>query len=151
MSPDTGQTRPTDPPALRNTSCDESDASGMQVDPRCQPEFNDNVASPAPLGAGAPLGSLERAQPGRSLVELTAALRSATAQILEVAHFIGDPEGLWAAHRNGLSPALVTEGKSFGAAVALLMERYFALSNDWSVIPFAARAAGQEAATLKES
>ncbi|OCH84671.1 hypothetical protein OBBRIDRAFT_808065 [Obba rivulosa] len=130
MSLDTSQTRPTNPHTLRNTSCNESDASSMQVDLCYQPKSNNNVASPVPGGTGAPLEALEWAQPKRFLNEWTAALWLVTAQVFKVAHFIGDPEGLWAAHRNDLSPALVTEGKSFEVAVALLIKRYFTLLNN---------------------
>ncbi|EMD32782.1 hypothetical protein CERSUDRAFT_99159 [Gelatoporia subvermispora B] len=128
--------------------------SGMQQDPGDQPGANDvQLGPPVPAPSGGGNAGPVSEDPSSQLLErLAVDLRSATGQVLEVARFIGEPDGLWAIRDNlAASAVLAGDAKSFGAAVALLVERYFALSQDWSVFPVAVRAAGQELTSVKQT
>ena len=97
----------------------------------------------------APTDSSSEADPDASLVDATCSgLVAAATSLQDLAAHLTDSDVLWTGRRQA-SPPLQLALRTFSTALALLMERYFALSTDWSVLPAGVRGVGHELAAVK--
>lgn len=125
----------------------EPDLPGSSQAPTAGEDANMPQSSPVPASTGAGAMLIDsRASPKE---RLHAAFQTTTSTLLQVAEDLGNPDGFWAVRGTPMFDELAADVRQLSGAMALVLERHFNLFNDWSILPGAARAAGQEASQLK--
>lgn len=125
----------------------EPDLPGSSQTPTAGEDVNMPQSSSAPGSPGA--GTMLIDSQDSAKERLHAAFQATTSTLLQVAEDLGNPDGFWAARGTPLFDECSADIRQLSGAVALVLERHLNLFSDWSILPGAARAAGQEVSQLK--